>query len=170
MDSKKKARWPPSRYWTLCFDVATRTSIPASSMSRSSSAVSNGAVSCRLVTSSMIDLLDFQDSSGHGATLSNSALRMNPFGLRRAQIRNPWPRPLVGTQVRRRQRHVKTPPSPRSGRDYSTSMPKLNSRLRRRFCICKIYAYRQRVYARAMQYEFLFIFPKGIRTAIEYRV
>src|SRR5580704_7701810 len=56
MDSKKNARWPPSRYWTLCFDVTTSRSNPASSISRSSRAVLNGAVPGRLLTSSMINL------------------------------------------------------------------------------------------------------------------
>src|ERR1700733_14684571 len=56
MLSKKNERCPPRRYWTLCFDVARRTSMPASFISRSSRAVSNGAVAGRLVTSSMMDL------------------------------------------------------------------------------------------------------------------
>src|SRR6202521_4759860 len=51
MLSKKNERWPPRRYWTLCFDVAMSTSSPASSMSRSSRAVSKGAVLCRVVSS-----------------------------------------------------------------------------------------------------------------------
>src|SRR5262245_18217902 len=42
MDSKKKARCPPSRYCTLCLDVTTRTSIPASSIKRSSRSASKG--------------------------------------------------------------------------------------------------------------------------------
>src|SRR5215510_275914 len=54
MVSKKNARWPPSRYWTLCFDVARRTSMPASSISRSSRSESNGMASDRFVMSSMI--------------------------------------------------------------------------------------------------------------------
>ena len=52
------ASMPARRYWTLCFDVATRTSIPVSSISRSSRAVSNGAVCGCLVTSKrMVGLL-----------------------------------------------------------------------------------------------------------------
>src|SRR5262245_55716633 len=56
MDSKKKARCPPSRYCTLCFDVVTRRSIPASSMRRSSRSASNGieGATC-LTTSSMTE-------------------------------------------------------------------------------------------------------------------
>src|SRR5262245_46664531 len=54
MDSKKKARCPPSRYCTLCLDVTTRTSIPASSIKRSSRSASKGMgrATC-LTTSSM---------------------------------------------------------------------------------------------------------------------
>src|SRR5262245_11369999 len=56
MDSKKKARCPPRRYCTLCFDVVTRRSIPASSMRRSSRSASNGieGTTC-LTTSSMTE-------------------------------------------------------------------------------------------------------------------
>src|SRR5947199_3269568 len=54
MDSKKKARCPPSRYCTLCLDVTTRTSIPASSIKRFSRSASKGmdGATC-LTTSSM---------------------------------------------------------------------------------------------------------------------
>src|SRR5437763_1639476 len=54
MDSKKKARCPPSRYCTLCLDVTTSKSIPASSIKRSSRSASNGidGATC-LTTSSM---------------------------------------------------------------------------------------------------------------------
>src|SRR5581483_5987327 len=60
MDSKKNARWPPSRYCTLCFEVATSTSIPASSIRRSSRSASKGILGDTLVgltTSSMVELL-----------------------------------------------------------------------------------------------------------------
>src|SRR5579863_3801565 len=53
MLSKKKERWPPRRYWTLCFELASSTSRPASSINRSSRAVSNGAAACGLLMSSM---------------------------------------------------------------------------------------------------------------------
>src|SRR6516165_4187257 len=52
MDSKKKARWPPSRYCTLCFEVASRTSIPASSISRSKRSASNGIEGATFLTTS----------------------------------------------------------------------------------------------------------------------
>src|ERR1700757_2249339 len=52
MDSKKKARWPPSRYCTLCFEVASRTSIPASSISRSRRSASNGIEGATFLTTS----------------------------------------------------------------------------------------------------------------------
>src|SRR5215831_4587276 len=52
MDSKKKARWPPSRYCTLCFEVVSRTSIPASSIRRSSRSASNGIEGATFLTTS----------------------------------------------------------------------------------------------------------------------
>src|SRR5271165_1082230 len=68
MLSKKKARWPPSRYCTLCFELAQSTSMPASSIRRSSRSASNGidagAGDGFLVTSSMIESsLRFGDGS-----------------------------------------------------------------------------------------------------------
>src|SRR5215468_10779293 len=52
MDSKKKARWPPSRYCTLCFEAVSRTSIPASSISRSKRSASNGIEGATFLTTS----------------------------------------------------------------------------------------------------------------------
>src|SRR5438105_953959 len=42
MASKKKKRYPPSRYWMLCFDVRTSASRPASSIRASSLPASKG--------------------------------------------------------------------------------------------------------------------------------
>src|SRR5262245_55685182 len=51
IQAKKNRRWPPKRYWMLCLELATRTSMPASSIRRSSSLVSKGMAD--LATSSM---------------------------------------------------------------------------------------------------------------------
>src|SRR5262249_2130678 len=60
MVSKKKARWPPSRYCTLCLEVAMTRSSPASSIRRSSRLESNGmgGAADRFAVVSMTGLLD----------------------------------------------------------------------------------------------------------------
>src|SRR5579864_7091510 len=144
MDSKKKARWPPSRYCTLCFDVATRTSIPASSISRSSNAVSNGAVSWRLVTSSMIVLREFNGARRHPI---KSAPGDEPVGI--AHVQGARAAAAPATLAANRNRRL---------------------RWRGRFLDMRNLRRPSRPLCAAMQYEILFIFQKGSRAAIEERV
>jgi hypothetical protein len=83
---------------------------------------------------------------------------MNPLGLRRPHVRD------AGAAA-------KKPPVSQSGRRYSSPPVTSTHDCGYVFGYAKFTEIAPAVYARAMQqYEFLFIFPKGIRAAIEYRV
>src|SRR3954469_8240208 len=61
MWSNQKKRWPPRRYWTLCLLVASRTSMPAFSISWSRRVWSNG------VRMSMLQGLGAETATGEPA-------------------------------------------------------------------------------------------------------
>src|SRR5262249_34443816 len=74
MDSKKKARCPPSRYCTLCLDVTTRTSIPASSIKRSSRSASKGMGRATCLTMSSMSEAPCGPTAAAYAAIARGAL------------------------------------------------------------------------------------------------
>jgi hypothetical protein len=106
----------------------------------------------------MMDLLELANSSGHRATLSNPLPRMNPLGLRRPHVRD------AGAAAKNRR-------FPNPGAAIHAHCSTSTHDCGDVFGYAKFTENAPGIYARAMQqYEFLFIFPKGIRAAIEYRV
>jgi hypothetical protein len=104
----------------------------------------------------MVDLLGLANLSEH--SLSNPLPRMNPFGLRSAHV--------LGA-CSERTRHNKTPRIP----DRSAVIQPYRSNSTHDcgdiFGYAKFMQIVRGVHACAMQYEFLFIFQKDIRAAIE---
>src|SRR5262249_1109750 len=110
MDSKKKARCPPSKYCTLCFEVATRTSIPASSIRRSRRSASNGIEGATCLTASSMTKAPCETDPQRSLHCSRVGEREPAIIHQRGAIR-PCPRgvPANGVAACRRRHDVSLP-------------------------------------------------------------